>query len=157
MFLSRFNQAKLVVALALIKRDLLSSSSPALGTRHSRSSSCLKTCIINWLCGSATTQGWYPSIHTTSQGLYMRTVHTLDKIHCLTHRTWFSPDTLRSKLYESPKQWKPLRGVWVYFRISENETDVIRWKAIKHWDLIYASNVQINYITNHLYAFKSIY
>ena len=125
MFPSRSNQAMLDVALALIKRDLLSTSLTAFGTRHSRSSSCLKICVISWLWGSATTQGWDPRIHTSSHGLYMIILHSLDKMHCLTHPDWLNPDMLLGKVNVSPEQWKPFRGVWVYFRISAMKQNLL--------------------------------
>ena len=106
------------MSLSLIKRETLSTSLTAFGTRHSISSSCLKTIVISWLWGSATAQGCDQSIHTSSQGLYMSIVHSLDEMHCLTHPYWSTPDRLPRKVYESLKQWEPSRGACVYFRIS---------------------------------------
>ena len=117
-FPPRCNRDRLEVPLFLIKRDPLSTSLTAFGTWHSRSSSCLKTIVISWLWGSATAQGWDPSIHTSSHGLYMSIAHSLFKMHCLTHLVWPSPDMWPRKVNESPQQWKPFRGAWVYFRIS---------------------------------------
>ena len=60
----------------------------------------LKTCIISWLWGSATAQGWDPSIHTASQGLYMSIVHSSDHRQSLTQPAWSTPDMLLSQVYE---------------------------------------------------------
>ena len=82
----------------------------SLGTRHSGSSTCLKTCVISWLWGSATMQGWDPSMHTPPEGLNMSIVHSSDQRQSLIQPVWSSPDTLLSQVYKPSKQWKPFRG-----------------------------------------------
>ena len=111
-------------ALTWIKRVSLFTSLAAIGNRHSGSSCCLKTCVISWLWGSAMTQGWDPSTHTPSQGLYMSIVHSSDHRQSLTHLAWSTPDMLLSQVYESCKQWKPFNGNWVYCELSKKEKNL---------------------------------
>ena len=148
----RSNRARLVWSLTWIKRVPLFTSLTAIGNRHSGSSCCLKTCVISWLWGSAITQGWDPSTHTSSQGLYMSMVHSSDHRQSLTHLAWSTPDMLLSQVYESCKQWKPFNGNWVYCKLSKMKKKFS--EAASCSEITFCWNTMLRYIH---WSFKRIH